>query len=222
MSGLGWRNKWELYGFWRRRDKVFAKLNSRKLWATVAGAALTALGSELGMSEDTTTKIVALIGAYVLGQAFVDGKATTVKIIALLLLIPLGTARAQDTPPAISIEGGVASFVNPQAQFGMLLGGGATRSYSRFAYQSDGTARQVETGVERVILTHPRFSIVSRALAGIAQNESNTSGTVAGQFGFVVPIRWGFHFVAVGEAGNSPIREGEWRGNPLLLIRWRP
>lgn len=160
-------------------------------------------------------------GFAVLGVAHKIEKAGAVKIIALaLLLASVGLPRhgvAQDTPSAISLEGGVASFDSPQAQFGLLLGEGATRSYSRFAYQSDGTARQVETGVERVILTHRRFSIVSRALAGIAQNESNTSGTVAGQFGFVVPIRWGFSVAALGQGSNSPISEGVWVGSPCFL-----
>lgn len=51
---------------------MVSKLKSRKLWATVAGAAFAALGSSLGVPDAVVTKIVALIGVYIAGQSTVD------------------------------------------------------------------------------------------------------------------------------------------------------
>jgi hypothetical protein len=70
--GLGIRDKWELFKLWRRREKMFAKLGSRKLWAAVLGAALVALGGQLGIADETTTKIVELVMVYIVGQSVVD------------------------------------------------------------------------------------------------------------------------------------------------------
>ena len=51
---------------------MLAKLQSRKLWAAVLGSALAALGSQLGLTEEQTTQIVAVVVAYVLGQGIAD------------------------------------------------------------------------------------------------------------------------------------------------------
>ena len=51
---------------------MLSKLKSRKLWATVVGTALAAFGSQLGLPEPITTKIVALIATYIVGQSVVD------------------------------------------------------------------------------------------------------------------------------------------------------
>ena len=75
MSGLGLKDKWRLFGLYRRRKEVFAKLGSRKLWAAVAGSALLALGTQLGLPEDTTQKIVELLMVYIVGQGVVDAAA---------------------------------------------------------------------------------------------------------------------------------------------------
>ena len=72
---LGLRDKWELLKLYRKRGKMFEKLKSRKLWAAVAGAALLTLGSQLGIAEDTSNKIVELIMVYIAGQGIVDAAA---------------------------------------------------------------------------------------------------------------------------------------------------
>lgn len=48
------------------------KLKSRKLWAMVVGAALTAFGGELGIRAEHTAYAVGIIVAYILGQSVVD------------------------------------------------------------------------------------------------------------------------------------------------------
>lgn len=48
------------------------KLKSRKLWATVAGVALSALAQQLGMDPEQAENVVALIVAYIVGQSAVD------------------------------------------------------------------------------------------------------------------------------------------------------
>lgn len=73
--GLGLKDKWNLFKLYRGRDKVFAKLGSRKLWAAVAGSALLALGGQLGLPDETTQKIVELIMVYIVGQGAVDAAA---------------------------------------------------------------------------------------------------------------------------------------------------
>ena len=73
--GLGLGDKWELLKLYRGREKVLAKLGSRKLWAAVIGAAMVALGGQLGLPEDTTDKLVAIIVAYIIGQGAVDAMA---------------------------------------------------------------------------------------------------------------------------------------------------
>lgn len=70
--GLTW---WDWFKLWKGRDKMIAKLGSRKLWAMVAGAALTVLGNQLGIDESTTTRIVQLVIAYIIGQGLVDAAA---------------------------------------------------------------------------------------------------------------------------------------------------
>ena len=75
MSGLGLKDKWELWKLYRGRTEMLAKLGSRKLWAAVIGAALVALGGQLGLPDETTTKIVELIMVYIVGQGVVDAAA---------------------------------------------------------------------------------------------------------------------------------------------------
>ena len=54
---------------------MFEKLKSRKLWATVLGAALLSLGGQLGISQDLTEQLVQLIAAYIIGQVIADAGA---------------------------------------------------------------------------------------------------------------------------------------------------
>lgn len=144
------------------------------------------------------------------------------KRLTLLLLVTVycsALTKAQDSL-TFAIEAGVTSPRDPTATFGLIVGGGATRSYSRFAFDADGKARQVETGVERVVLHSKHLDLISRAVAGIVQDENNVSGTVAGSFGFQVPLRWGLSITALGEGANAPVRDGEWRGGASLTVRW--
>ena len=67
--GLTW---WDWFKLWKGRHKMLKKLGSRKLWATIAGVALVALGDQLGLDRDVTLKISGIIAAYILGQAHVD------------------------------------------------------------------------------------------------------------------------------------------------------
>lgn len=50
------------------------KLKSRKLWITIVTAILIAFNDALGvgLDEETITQLVAVVGAYVLGQSAVD------------------------------------------------------------------------------------------------------------------------------------------------------
>lgn len=57
---------------------MWVKLQSRKLWTAVLGAAVVALAGQLGLDEVATTKIVGLLMAYLVGQGIADhgaGKA---------------------------------------------------------------------------------------------------------------------------------------------------
>jgi hypothetical protein len=62
-------------------DKIYwkQKLSSRKFWSLLGGLAVT-VGALIGLSEDTTSKIVALISsvglivAYLFAESYVDGK----------------------------------------------------------------------------------------------------------------------------------------------------
>jgi len=51
---------------------MLQKLKSRKLWVTVAAAALMALGSQLGIDPDTLDKVMAIAMTYVGGESLVD------------------------------------------------------------------------------------------------------------------------------------------------------
>lgn len=73
--GLSLKDKWNLFKLYRGREKLFSKLGSRKLWAAVAGAALTVFGNQLGLDEMTTNHIVQLVIAYIIGQGVVDAAA---------------------------------------------------------------------------------------------------------------------------------------------------
>ena len=51
---------------------MLSKLGSRKLWATVAGAAVIAFGKGLGLDDTQTLSIAGLVAAYIAGQSHVD------------------------------------------------------------------------------------------------------------------------------------------------------
>lgn len=61
---------WKLWRIWRKLD--MEKLKSRKLWAAIAGAVLTIIGSQLGLTEDQTGWIVKIVIGYIVGQGAVD------------------------------------------------------------------------------------------------------------------------------------------------------
>ena len=67
--GLTW---WDWFKLWKGRDAMLRKLGSRKLWATIAGVTLVALGNQLGLDDAVTLKISGIIAAYILGQSHVD------------------------------------------------------------------------------------------------------------------------------------------------------
>jgi len=48
------------------------KLRSRKLWAFVITAALTAFGEQIGMSPDAIHWLVGLASSYLIGQGIAD------------------------------------------------------------------------------------------------------------------------------------------------------
>lgn len=50
-------------------NKILALFKSRRAWATVAGVLIVLLHQGLGVDEATATKIVALIGAWVIGDS---------------------------------------------------------------------------------------------------------------------------------------------------------
>lgn len=50
-------------------DKIISLFKSRRVWAVVAGVLLVVLHQGLGVDEATATKIVALIGAWVIGDS---------------------------------------------------------------------------------------------------------------------------------------------------------
>ncbi len=53
-------------------DKILSLLRSRRAWATVAGVLVVVLHQGLGIDEATATKVVALIGAWVIGDSIKD------------------------------------------------------------------------------------------------------------------------------------------------------
>ena len=74
-GNLSLAEKWKL--FWqltnpKKRNDMFNKLKSRKLWATIAGVLITAFGKELGISPDATAWIAGIVASYVLGQGVAD------------------------------------------------------------------------------------------------------------------------------------------------------
>ena len=59
---------------------MIEKLKSRKLWVTIAAAALTALATSLGLDPYLAAKIIAgLVGTYVVAQGAVDTAAALKK-----------------------------------------------------------------------------------------------------------------------------------------------
>jgi hypothetical protein len=62
-----------------RSPAMYEKLKSRKLWVTVVTAALVTLGSQMGIDEATTTKLVGIAAAYLLGQGIADAATPTKK-----------------------------------------------------------------------------------------------------------------------------------------------
>ena len=66
------------FKLWLRRDDMLGKLSSRKLWATVAAAAIAAFGGGLSIPESAIHQIVQLVTVYIIGQSVVDtGTAVT-------------------------------------------------------------------------------------------------------------------------------------------------
>lgn len=57
------------------KEEIVGKFFSRKLWATVAGAALLTLGQQLGLPETIYKDLVMLLMTYIAGQATVDAAA---------------------------------------------------------------------------------------------------------------------------------------------------
>jgi hypothetical protein len=55
-----------------KNKAMIDKFKSRKLWATVIGAALVALGDQLGLDAETVQWIATLITGYVIGQGIAD------------------------------------------------------------------------------------------------------------------------------------------------------
>lgn len=75
------------------------KLKSRKLWVAVIGAAIIAFGTGMGMSEDTITKLVALLSAYVIGQGVADhGKAAIIALCGALLMFSAPAQAGEESP----------------------------------------------------------------------------------------------------------------------------
>lgn len=72
---LSLADKWRLFRAWQKLNKdplMLEKLKSRKFWVTVVGGAIVLAGNQLGIDEAVTTKIVALIASYVIGQGISD------------------------------------------------------------------------------------------------------------------------------------------------------
>lgn len=49
--------------------KLTSLISSRRAWAVVAGILLVVLHQGLGVDEETATKIVALLGAWIIGDS---------------------------------------------------------------------------------------------------------------------------------------------------------
>ncbi len=50
-------------------NKILSLFESRRFWAAVAGVAVVILSDTLGMSQEQATKIVALLGAWIVGDS---------------------------------------------------------------------------------------------------------------------------------------------------------
>jgi hypothetical protein len=55
-----------------KNKDIMQRLKSRKLWATIVGAALLAAGPQFGLTPETTQWVSTIIVGYVLGQSAVD------------------------------------------------------------------------------------------------------------------------------------------------------
>ena len=62
-----------------KNQAMLDKFKSRKLWAAVIGAAIVALGDQLGLAPDTVQWIGTIITGYVVGQGIADAGAQGVK-----------------------------------------------------------------------------------------------------------------------------------------------
>ena len=91
------------------------KLKSRKLWVAVLGAALVALGTQLGMNEDTVNQLVAVLAAYLLGQGIADaGKSSALILCGFLAFsLPSQAGVALDDPKPIALPELPAEIENP-------------------------------------------------------------------------------------------------------------
>ena len=66
------KNGMDLLWVYTHKEEIMGKIFSRKLWATVVGAALIAFGSQLGLPESIYKDLVTLIMTYIAGQSAVD------------------------------------------------------------------------------------------------------------------------------------------------------
>lgn len=70
---------WDYLSLFNRREELFSKLSSRKLWATVAAATLSVFGQQLGLPPDAIATVVKLVTVYVIGQGVVDAATAVSK-----------------------------------------------------------------------------------------------------------------------------------------------
>jgi len=54
-------------------DKLYHLIRSRKFWATIVVLAIALAGPSVGLTNETITKIVLTVTAYILGTALEDG-----------------------------------------------------------------------------------------------------------------------------------------------------
>ncbi len=55
-----------------RKQAMWEKMQSRKLWVTVITATITALSDQLGIDPDLISKLITLAMTYIGGQGVVD------------------------------------------------------------------------------------------------------------------------------------------------------
>jgi len=63
---------WIIRKLLNRYKPMLEKLQSRKLWAAVIGAALTMFSQQLDLPEELTQNLVIIVVGYIAGQSLVD------------------------------------------------------------------------------------------------------------------------------------------------------